>query len=120
VEENKNSNGNVVGIVIAVILGVLTIASQFNDGGGSSGADSGKAEIIAKNYVELYLKNPDSAKFKNISSYESSSNTYEVRGVVNATNSFGGRIDTPFRIKIKYNGGDWANDNNWTVVSIDM
>lgn len=118
-EENKNNNGNIVGIVIAIILGILTIAAQFNTGG-SSGADSGKAEIIAKNYVESYLKNPDSAKFKNVSSYESSSNTYEVKGIVNATNSFGGRIDTPFRIKIKYNDGDWANDYNWTVISIDM
>lgn len=79
-----------------------------------------EAELKAKKFIKSKLKNQSSAKFRDIRSnktikyvFRPDEDIYEVSGIVNATNSFGARIDTKFLIKMKYNG-------NWEIVSFSM
>lgn len=72
------------------------------------------AIIASKNIIKDSLKNPSSAKFRDISCIKISDGMFEIKGIVNATNSFGGNLDKNFVLKIQYNG------NGWNILSINI
>lgn len=79
-----------------------------------------EAFTISQNFVSASLKAPASADFPLLdfnSSYIGDS-TFLVSSYVDAQNSFGAKIRTYFRVKLKYNGGDWADRGNWTLLEM--
>lgn len=79
-----------------------------------------EAFTISKNFVTASLKAPASADFPLLdfkSSYIGDS-TFLISSYVDAQNSFGAKIRTYFRVKLRYNGGDWAESRNWTLLDM--
>lgn len=80
-----------------------------------------EAFTIAKNFVEAGLKAPSTADFPlmDFTSTYIGDSTFIVKSYVDAQNSFGAKIRTNYRVKLRYNGGDWANSGNWTLLDMN-
>jgi hypothetical protein len=79
-----------------------------------------EAFIISKQFVKAGLKAPGSAEFPSLdySSYYQGDSSYIVKSYVDAQNSFGAKLRLHYTAKLKYNGGDWAEISNWTLVDL--
>lgn len=113
-------------IFFACIIGFALTSSSDSDQTGATGT---RALVICKSIIERQLKSPTTADFG--PSYETSVSTlgkengtyqdaYRVRGYVDAQNSFGAVIRTNYTCDISYNGGDWADSRNWTLLALDF
>lgn len=81
-----------------------------------------RASIIARDYVKENLKSPSTAKFP-FSNYSYSNPDKEkriigIKSYVDAQNSFGGTMRETYHIKLKFKSGDWADRNNWELISL--
>lgn len=82
---------------------------------------STKCQVIAESFVKQSLKNPRSADFYGGTVHEPlSSNTVKLIGKFSATNTYGGTIENLYRIKLKFNGGEWTEEANWEVISLEF
>lgn len=76
-----------------------------------------QAYITAQYYVTKVLKSPKTADFPsgqynhNIVGGE----THVVTGHVDSENSFGAMLRSTWTASMKFNGGNWADVNNWTL-----
>ncbi|OMP76145.1 MULTISPECIES: hypothetical protein [unclassified Chitinophaga] len=79
-----------------------------------------EAFTISKNFVRETLKAPGSADFPTLdfTSDYMGENTYMVKSYVDAQNSFGAKLRTHYVATLKFNGGDWADKSNWTLVDL--
>lgn len=76
-----------------------------------------KVGIIAKDFVTRRLKSPKTAKFdSNYIVEKYPNNVYTVLSFVDAENSLGATIRTYFKLKLKWNGEDWSDITNWTLL----
>jgi hypothetical protein len=78
--------------------------------------------IIAKDFAKQRLKAPSTAEFQ--SSYEvqpvnEGGGQYSISFYVDSQNGFGAMIRTNIIMKLKLTGGDWADINNWELISFD-
>lgn len=81
-----------------------------------------QAYVISQNFVEQRLKAPSTAKFP-LGVYEAtkdSEGNFVIKSYVDSQNAFGAMIRTTYLVTIKHKGGDWANPNNWELISILM
>lgn len=81
-----------------------------------------KAFTISQGFVEERLKAPGSADFPYLdytAEYKGDS-TYVVKSYVDAQNSFGAKLRTRYMVKLRYNGGQWADRRNWTLLDITL
>lgn len=83
-----------------------------------------QAQVIAKNFVEYHLNYPDNSEFPGMFDDNAfvvrTGSRYKVEHWVKASNAFGVVKKTYYTIILQYNGGDWADPNNWTEVSFDF
>lgn len=80
-----------------------------------------KCQVMAEDFVRKNLKNPRSADFYGGTVHEPiNSNTVKVIGKFSATNSYGGTIENHYRIKMKFLGGEWEDNLNWEVISLEF
>jgi len=80
------------------------------------------AFVISKEFVTQKLISPKSAdfpfmdfKFSNVID-----NTIVIESYVDAKNAYGTEIRHNYTIKMKKIGSDWADSNNWQVISLDF
>lgn len=81
------------------------------------------SHIISEYFVKQKLKSPSTADFPMFdytSDYSQLDGTYLVTSYVDAQNSFGAIIRQYYSIKLKFNGGDWAEANNWTGMQLKI
>ena len=79
-----------------------------------------EAFITAKSFMEIELKSPSTADFSNDYKFEYLGDSkMKIVSYVDAKNSFGAEIRTYYRITMIYNGGDWAELNNWTLDNLE-
>ena len=80
------------------------------------------AGIISIDFVKDKLKDPSAANFPTFDRVveEIGENTFKVISYVDAKNSFGAQSKTYYRVVLKYNGGEWAKQSNWELVSIEF
>lgn len=79
-----------------------------------------EAFIISQQFVKAGLKAPGSAEFPSLdytSVYQGDS-SYIVKSYVDAQNSFGAKLRLHYIAKLKYNGGEWADHSNWTLIDL--
>jgi predicted nucleic acid-binding Zn ribbon protein len=83
----------------------------------NSGADDGKAHIIAQSYVKNVLKSPSTADFPTFdyTAYDLENNKYKIISYVDSQNSFGAEVRSNYSVILSYNNSDWADINNWTL-----
>lgn len=82
-----------------------------------------RAEIISRNFVKERLKAPSTAEFPSsgyISKYSQKEDCYYVVSHVDAQNAFGAMLRQRWAVKVKYTGGDWAEQRNWQLLSFGM
>lgn len=113
-------------IVLIIVFLVLCLISQLSKNDGEdSGGTANRAKIMCESIIEAQLKAPSTAKFSGTSAtrmylIKNQPNAYRIIGYVDAQNSFGAQIRTPYTCDIKYNGGEWTDITNWTLLSLDM
>lgn len=78
--------------------------------------------VISQSFVKARLKSPSTAAFPTDSytAYYSGNNTWEVRSVVDAQNSFGAQIRQKYKVVIKYKSGEWSDAGNWELISAEI
>lgn len=118
-EGNTNQRQKLGCIVFFVIIGAVIYLFGGCDGC-SNEVSTGEAQIMAKEFVKNSLKSPSTADFSNTSSQELSDKTFLVSGNVDAQNSFGAMLRNTFRVKLKYNGGEWTDSKNWTLIDFNL
>jgi hypothetical protein len=81
-----------------------------------------QASIIAMSIIKRKLKAPSTAKFSSTGYVGETftDNTYSILSYVDAQNSYGAEIRTHYKIKLKYLGGEWEDEDNWEVLSLEM
>lgn len=75
-------------VLLFVVLVTMGMCSGSDDGPRKGGATL--AEIVCERSVKSQLKDPDSAKFSNVTTRSTGPDKYETKGTVRARNSFGG------------------------------
>lgn len=80
-----------------------------------TGDASADAETMCQSFVRKQLKAPATAKFPKADSTKKDGATYTVAGGVDAENSFGALVRTPFTCVVHADGG-----TKWTLVNLDM
>lgn len=80
------------------------------------------AFIISKDFVKQKLLSPKSADFPFLDFKYSNviDNTIVIESYVDAKNSYGTEIRHNYTIKMKKIGSDWADSNNWQVISLEF
>lgn len=97
---------------IAAALMIATLASCSGAGGG------GDAEDECKTLVEDRLKSPSTAEFGDSASSElgKTGARWEVTGVVDAENSFGGTVRMTYKCDLTYDEGT----GTWEAALVDV
>ncbi len=76
-----------------------------------------RVAIIAKDFVERQLKSPKTADFcSDCVVEEVESNVYTALSYVDAQNSLGAIVRTHYKLKLKWNGKEWNDINNWKLL----
>ena len=131
------SNKRAFAIVSVIIL--LIVARQIYKHAGSSASGGAKAAtaagrksedvevtkrqayIIARDFVKPHLTAPASATFPdNPGRYEVNRDTFVLAGIVDAENALGGHARSAWVCRMKYQGGDWADQRKWTLIKLIM
>lgn len=108
-------------VIIIVMVGLIAFFSIKSCSINSEGdVSTGEAQIMAEDFVKNSLKSPSTADFSNASTQDIGDKTFIVSGNVDAENSFGAMLRNTYRVKLKYNGGEWEDSNNWTLIDIDL
>lgn len=118
-----------IGIIIGTIVIICSIVSMPLEGKKGSGTVreekvaeemEDRAYIIAQSFVKDRLKSPKTAEFsfECKCEYNMSTKTYYITSFVDAQNSFGALLRMNFVCRLKFNGGDWADINNWNLLEI--
>lgn len=110
-ESNQKRNLAIIGAVVVAVAGITwwSVAT----GGGSSGAAT-----ECRERVEARLKAPSTADFQSSSTRElgSTGDRWEVTGVVDAENSFGGTVRLTYKCDLTYD--DTAD--SWDAALVDV
>lgn len=110
-------------ILVTIFILILIYRSCNSSSESSSKEDmSSSAYIISQDFVKQKLKSPSTADFPYLD-YQSdciADNTWKVLSYVDSENIFGANIRTYFKVTLKYNGGEWTEKNNWTLISIQL
>jgi hypothetical protein len=82
--------------------------------------DESQAFIISKNFVQAMLKSPKTADFPflDYSHRNLGDGKWIIQSYVDSQNGFGAMIRTQYQVEMQFNGGDWAEQRNWTLVDI--
>jgi hypothetical protein len=78
------------------------------------------AYIMSKNFVLSMLKSPSTADFPllDYQAVKIEPGHWMVQSYVDAQNSFGAMIRNSWIVELKFDGGDWADIRNWTLIDI--
>lgn len=73
--------------------------------------------VMAQGFIKKALKAPSTARFPSYGYqvFDLGGNTFMVESYVDSQNGFGAQLRTPFKIVLKFNGGDIYLSSNWTV-----
>ncbi len=111
-------------VILCILVSVLPDRSDEN-----TTADASQASTICEIIVENQLVAPSTAKFADYSQQQvwtlgkesgTYKNAFRVRSYVDAQNSFGAQIRTYYTCDISFNGGEWTNLGNWTIIDLDI
>lgn len=76
-----------------------------------------EAGVVARGFVERHLNYPSDSEFPGmfdgVGSVIQTENEYIISHWVDAANGFGAKKRTYYSIKIRHNGGNWADPRNW-------
>lgn len=104
--------------VLVLCIGVVTIygLTQGSKPKDPATADlSGDAFVICQSFVRKQLKAPSTAKFPAAESTKKDGATYTVAGGVDAQNSYGAMVRTPYTCVVHADGND-----KWSLVDLKM
>lgn len=122
----RGCSGCLIAIVGLFVIGAIL---SYLVGSGPSGSSRATAEptetqagIICNRFVEQRLKSPKSADFRMFDRtvVKTGPGSFRVVSYVDAQNSFGAALRTRFECKLTYKGGEWADQNSWTVDDISF
>ena len=134
-QKKKESNRKALGcLAIIIIVAIFIIGSAALNDDNDSTTSSGISQlsspqvedqptmafVIAKDFVQQYLKSPSTADFPllDFTSTHLDDNRYEIISYVDAQNSFGAEIRSNWQATTQYNGGESADPNNWILVEL--
>jgi len=76
-----------------------------------------KVYVISQTFVTRKLNSPSTADYP-LSDFQYNdlgNDKHEIIGYVDCKNNFNAEIRNNFNIVLKFNGGDWSDENNWEV-----
>lgn len=111
--------------IIATLLFVIFIPA-FMGGNTNSSTPTAQTQvtptdmqafIISQNYVMNILKSPKTAEFPSRDFRHNlvEGETHVINSYVDSQNGFGALIRSDWTVSMTFNGGDWADGNNWTL-----
>ena len=84
--------------------------------------DSNKpnACVISEDFIKQDLNNPLTAEFSSFdcSAEENVDGTYTVLRKVSAANSFGVSKEYIYKVRLSFNGAEWTDKSNWTLIDM--
>lgn len=106
----------VLGISMSTLISVGDSLSEPSTTIAPAVSDT-QVNIMAENYVETILKSPSTAKFPNLqfTHYDLGNNKHQIVSYVDSQNSYGATVRSDWSATLTYKGGDWSNQNNWTL-----
>jgi hypothetical protein len=77
--------------------------------------------IMSEDFISEDLQNPATAEFSSFdcSCDENPDGTYTVLRKVAAENAFGVKKEFIYKLVLSYNGEEWTDKSNWTLISMD-
>ena len=82
-----------------------------------------EACIISEQFVERQLISPKSPDFgfcDDSKIIHLGNNRYQITNYVDASNVFGASLRKTYLVILKYDKGDWADIENWTLETIEI
>lgn len=126
--KKQKQNITMLQLIVVSTIFISIIASVLNAGNStSSSVEQGpitptgqQAFIISQNFVTQALKSPSTADFPS-SEYNYhlvGEKTHVITSYVDSENSFGAMLRSKWTVSMTFNGGDWADQNNWTLETL--
>lgn len=82
--------------------------------------DENKCRVMAESFVKKRTISPRSTKFSGGFVHEpQGSDKVKVLGKFTTKNAYGVELEYHYRMWLKFNGGDWADELNWEVLSFE-
>ena len=107
-----------IGVILSFVLAKACASATSSD---ENSIGINEAYIISKDFVDDNLKAPSSSNFTGNYSYDDlGGNEFQIKSEVDSENSFGASLREKWTVKLKYNGGEWTDKNNWTLESIQI
>ena len=80
------------------------------------------AAVICKSHVKNSLKAPSTADFPllDFKAWKAPGQVYTIKSYVDAQNSYGAMLRSDWHCRIKYKGGDQADDESWELLEIEI
>jgi hypothetical protein len=76
---------------------------------------------MAQCFVKKETLSPKSTKFNISYGHEKvNDDIVKIVGKFTTKNAYGVEIEYHFRIKMKFKGGEWEDENNWEVISLEF
>jgi len=109
--------------ILAITASLIFIFIAFGSGDSKPKSPEDmktEAYVMSQNFMKQYLKSPKSADFP-FDSYKYEylgDNKMKITSYVDAQNSFGAQLRTYYEVTMRYNGGEWADINNWSLLDL--
>lgn len=101
-------------IIVAIIIFIIYIASQFNysDDTTDEHVDyRSYSQVYTEDYIESLLKSPSTAEFGTAEITETSFGNYHIKNYVDSENSFGAMIRMNYECDITWSGNNYEIEN---------
>ncbi len=81
-----------------------------------------KAFIIAQDFIRNHIKAPPTADFRGDFLWRKAGldDTYLIMSTVHVQDSIGAMLRKKWQVKLKYNGGNWTDISNWTLIDVSI
>lgn len=124
-KSNKISNFWKIGVTALFVLVIVAALSEDKDTSKEAteinyNVSPSDCYVMSQNFIKLTLKSPKSADFPamDFNHSQTDSVTHVISSYVDAVNSFNAEIRTYYTITMKFNGGDWYDQSNWSVIDL--
>lgn len=99
---------------IILLTGCNSVDSKYG-----SGASFSQASIASEDFVKQKLSYPEEAEFQeDRRGEETAKNEFMVYQQFTAKNAFGVKTLYTYKVKMKFKGGEWTDNNNWEYADL--
>lgn len=103
---------------IVLVFITFALMSILSSCGPDTGSTTTRAGIIAESFVKDDVLSADDLTWNLEGVEETYTDEYHVVANIKTLNGLGFSVPRKVSVRLRYNGGEWTDNYNWTLISI--